>query len=160
MRVRDVFQRKVDFTTPDSLLSDAARVIFGHKHRGIPVVKKDTKKLLGIITEQDILSQLFPNIRDLVEDYVHEGDFEEMEKNVKGILGKKVRNVMSKKVFSVYLDEPLLKAESLMKINDISRLPVVDKKKRLIGIITKGDIFRALVNPKKKGFKWPTLIRR
>ncbi|OGM08441.1 hypothetical protein A2159_02530 [Candidatus Woesebacteria bacterium RBG_13_34_9] len=76
-----------------------------------------------------------------------------MEKKVKDILNMKIQKVMNRKVFSVQITDPILKAESIMKINHISRLPVVDKKGSLIGIISKGDIFRALVSPKLRGFK-------
>lgn len=155
MKVRDVFQKKVGYITPDSTLFDAAKFIFGHKHQGIPVVKikGKNKKLVGFITEQDILSQLFPKVKDLFEDYIHERDFEAMEKNVKNILIKKVKTVMSKKPISIHADEPLLKAESIMKLENVSRMPVVDSKGKLIGIISKVDIFRALVNRKLRGFK-------
>lgn len=155
MKVRDVFQKKVGYITPDSTLFDAAKFIFGHKHQGIPVVKikGKNKKLVGFITEQDIISQLFPKVKDLFEDYVHERDFEAMEKNVKNILIKKVKTVMSKKNISIHVDEPLLKAASIMKIGDVSRMPVVDDQGKLIGIISKVDIFRALVSRKIRGFK-------
>lgn len=153
MKVRDIFRKKVHFTTLDATLLEAAKVIFGYNHKGVPVVKSPKRKLIGFITEQDILSQLFPDIKDLVEDYVHEKDFEAMEKKVKSILTKKVRDVMSKKIIAIRVDAPVLKAESIMKLNDISRLPVVDNKGNLLGIISKGDIFRALVNAKIRGFK-------
>jgi CBS domain-containing protein len=151
--VKDIFQEKVDFTTPDATLLDAARVIFGHNHKGVPVIKLPSKKLVGFITEQDILSQLFPNIKDLIEDYAHSRDFEAMEEKIKTILIKKVKEVMSKKIRTIHVDKPILQAESIMKLRDISRLPVVDSKGNLIGIISKGDIFRALVNVKTRGFK-------
>lgn len=153
MKVRDVFQKKVGYITPNATLSDAARFIFGHDYKGLPVVTGPRKKLIGFITDQDITSQLFPSIQELMEDYVHEKDFEAMEKRVKSVLVKKVKDVMSKKVISIHIDEPLLKAESIMKLKDIRRLPVIDGKGNLIGIITKGDIFRALVSPKIRGFK-------
>ena len=155
MKVKDVFQKRIGYTTPDSTLFDAAKFIFGHKHQGIPVVKLKgkNKKLVGFITEQDIISQLFPSVSDLFEDYVHARDFEEMEKNVKSVLTKKVKDVMSKKIISIHINEPLLKAESVMKIKDISRLPVVDDKGYLVGIISKVDIFKALVSSKIRGFK-------
>ncbi len=153
MKVRDIFQKNVDFITPNATLLDAAKVIFGHNHKGVPVVKLPKKKLVGFITEQDILSQLFPNIKDLIEDYAHARDFEAMEGKIKTILIKKVKEVMSKKITSIYIDEPILEAESIMKLKDISRLPVIDNKGNLIGIISKGDIFRALVNVKTRGFK-------
>jgi CBS domain-containing protein len=145
MKVRDIFQRKVDFTTPEATLLDAAKVIFGHNHKGVPVVKLPKKRLVGFITEQDILSQLFPNIKDIIEDYVHARDFELMEGKVKPILTQKVKDVMNKNVIAIHIDEPVLEAESIMKLKDISRLPVVDDKGNLIGIVSKGDIFRALV---------------
>jgi CBS domain-containing protein len=153
MKVRDIFQKKVDFTTPEATLLNAAKVIFGHNHKGVPVVKSSGKKLIGFITEQDILSQLFPDVKDLIEDYVHERDFEAMEGKVKTVLTKKVREAMSKKIIAIHIDEPILEAESIMKLRDVSRLPVVDSKGNLIGIISKGDIFRALVNVKTRGFK-------
>jgi CBS domain-containing protein len=153
MIVKDVFQTKVDYVTQDSTILDAARFIFGHNHKGLPVVKGKSKKLIGFITEQDILSQLFPNIRDLMDDYIHEKDFEEMEKKTKEIMTKKVKTAMNKVIISIHINEPLLEAESIMKLKDISRLPVVDNKGNLIGIISKGDIFRAIVRPEIRGFK-------
>jgi CBS domain-containing protein len=153
VKVKDIFQENVDFTTPEATLLDAARVIFGHNHKGVPVVKLPSKKLVGFITEQDILSQLFPNIKDLIEDYAHSRNFEAMEEKVKTILTKKVKEVMSKEIRAIHVDAPILKAESIMKLRDISRLPVIDAKGNLIGIISKGDIFRALVNVKIRGFK-------
>lgn len=153
MKVKDIFSKKVDFTTSDATLLEAAKVIFGHNHKGVPVVKLPKKKLLGFITDQDIISQLFPNMKDLVEDYVHEKDFEAMEARVKAVLTKKVKNVMTKRIISIKADKPILEAESIMKLHNISKMPVVDKTGNLIGIISKGDIFRALVNPKLRGFK-------
>jgi CBS domain-containing protein len=153
MKVKDIFQKTVDYVTPDSTLLEAAKFIFGHNHKGLPVVSGKNKKLVGFITEQDILSQLFPNIQDLVEDYVHEKDFEIMETEVKDLMTKKVKNVMSRIIIAIHIEEPLLEAMSIMKLKDISRLPVVDDKGNLIGIISKGDIFRALVHPKIRGFK-------
>ena len=144
MKVKNAFNKKVGYITSNATLLDAAKFIFGHNHKGIPVVNT-SKKIIGFITEQDIMSQMFPKAADLMEDYIHERDFEAMESNLKNILIQKVKNVMTKKPITIHIDDPLLKAESTMKVHDIARLPVVDDKKRLIGIITKREIFRALV---------------
>ncbi len=153
MKVSRIVKKKVDCVTPNSTLLDASKFIFGHHHRGLPVVSAKNKKLVGFITQQDILSQLFPTIGELMEDYAHEKDFEAMEKRAKEVLNKKVKAAMTKKVLFVHIDDPVLKAESIMKINHISRLPVVDNKGNLIGIVSKGDIFRLLVSPRVRGFK-------
>jgi predicted transcriptional regulator len=153
MKVSDVYQKGVGYTTPEATLISAAKYIFGHRHTGIPVIHEKSKKLVGFLTEQDILSQLFPKVETLFQDYVHERDFEEMEKNIKPILIKKVKDVMCKTTFSIHIEDPLLKAESIMKIRDVSRLPVVDTHGRLLGIISKVDIFKALVSKKIRNFK-------
>ena len=145
MRVSQVMHKKVDFVTPQTPLKKAVKIIFGKKHSGLPVVDSKTKKLVGFITDQDILSRCFPSIKEYIEDVVKGRDFSAMEKKLKEILKLEVKDVMNKSVDYIRADDPLLKAESTMKVHDIARLPVVDDKKRLIGIITKREIFRALV---------------
>lgn len=145
MKASDIMQEKVDFVTPETSLRQASKIIFGKAHMGLPVVSKKSKKLVGFVTDQDILSQCFPSIKEYVEDIVHSQDFSAMEKKLKDIMNLKVEDVMSKHVVYIKKDDPLLKVASIMKLRDIARLPVVDDRKRLIGILTKRDIFRALV---------------
>lgn len=153
LKVKDIFKKKFVSTTPNATLNDAAKLIFGKHHKGLPVVEGKYKKLVGFISEQDIISEMFPSVSDLMVDYVHERDFEAMEKKIKPVLQKKVKEVMSKRVTYIHLDDPILKAESIMKLKEVGRLPVVDDKKHVLGIVSKGDIFRALVSPKVRGFK-------
>lgn len=145
MKVVDIMQTNVDLVSPQTSVLDAAKIIFGHGHTGLPVVIGKGKKLVGFITDQDILSRCFPSIKEYVEDVVHARDFATMEKKLQEIMRMKVRDVMSKNVIFINKDDPLLKAESVMKVKDIARLPVVDVNNKLIGILTKRDIFRALV---------------
>ena len=145
MKVSDIMQRKVDYVTPKTPLRRTVKLIFGKRHSGLPVVGEKDKKLVGFITDQDILSQCFPSMRDYIDDVVHEGDFSAMEKKLKEIINLKVEDVMNKHAIYIKEDEHLLRAASLMKLKDVARLPVVDEKKRLIGVITKRDIFKALV---------------
>lgn len=145
MKASDIMQKKVDYVTPETSLRQASKMIFDKTHMGLPVVGKKNRKLVGFITDQDILSQCFPSMKEYVEDIVHARDFSAMEKKLKDIMNLKVEDVMSKHAIYIKKDDPLLKIESIMKLKDIARLPVVDERKRLIGILTKRDIFRALV---------------
>lgn len=153
MKVKEVFKKKFVCVSPNDTVYKAAKLIFGEGHMGLPVVTGKKNKLVGFITDQDITSDMFPSIKEIMEDYVHERDFENMEKKIKPILSKKVKDIMSKRVVSIHLEDPILKAESVMKIKDVRRLPVVDDNKHLLGIISKSDIFRALVRPELRGFK-------
>jgi CBS domain-containing protein/ubiquinone/menaquinone biosynthesis C-methylase UbiE len=143
MIVINIMQKHVDSVTSDAKISDVSRLIFGRGINGLPVVKG--KKLVGFITERDILSQFYPSMSDFMQDPVHSANFEEMEAKISEILDMRVDKIMSNNPVSIPAETPILKAQSLMSVNEIGRLPVVDENNNLIGILTKGDIFRAVV---------------
>ena len=145
MKVSDIMQRDIDYASPSQTVLEASRLIFGHGHHGLPVCEGKEKKIVGFITDQDILSKFFPSMQEYIEDYANIKDFEKMEEKVKEILSMKVQKVMSKNIILIGENEPVLKVQSIMQVKDVGRLPVVDKHKRLIGIVSKGDIFRSLV---------------
>ena len=145
MNVSDIMHADVDFVTPSTSVLDAVKLIFKSKHTGLPVAKGKEKKLVGFITDQDILSQCFPSMKEYMEDVVHARTFDAMEEKVKEIMKMTVKDLMNRHVTYVKKNTPLLNAESMMKVKDIARLPVVDGKGHLIGILTKREIFRALV---------------
>lgn len=146
MKVVDIMSKHVDFVTPDTSLLSVAKLIFGSKINGVPVCKD--KKVVGYITEKDILAQFLPSMQEYMEDPLHGGDFEGMEKKVDDILSILANEIMSRNPITITADAPLLKAQSLMSVYKIGRLPVVDERGKLLGILSKGDIFRALVGQK------------
>ncbi|MBU2632800.1 CBS domain-containing protein [Patescibacteria group bacterium] len=143
MKVSNVMSTTIDFVNTDAKVKDIARIIFGRGINGVPVCKK--RKIVGFISEKDILSQFYPTMQEYADDPLHEGNFEEMEVKVKSIFLLTAEKIMSKNPITVFSNTPLLKAQSIMNINKVGRLPVVNEKKELIGIISKGDIFRAIV---------------
>lgn len=143
MKVSDVMQKNVAYVTPEASLLNVARMIFGHGINGLPVCKG--KKVIGFVTERDILAQFYPSVQEYVEDYAHARDFEAMEEKITELLTVTADKIMNKNVISVTADTPLLKAQSIMKVKSVGRLPVVDKNDHLLGIVSNGDIFRAVV---------------
>src|SRR5208282_1293500 len=66
-----------------------------------------------------------------------------------------VKDVMTRNVFSVKANEPILKAARLMLQNRISGLPVIDATGKLIGIVTEGDFLRrSEIGTKRQRPKW------
>lgn len=143
MKVVDAMSRHVDHVLQDTKVKDVSLLIFGRGINGVPVCKN--RKVIGFITERDILSQFYPSLDEYAQDPFREGDFEGMEKKVHDIFEMTADKIMSTNITRVTPDTPLLRAQSLMFIEKVGRLPVVDKNKNLIGIISKGDIFRVLV---------------
>ena len=146
MKVADAMSRHVDFVSENTKVEKLSLLIFGRGINGVPVCRD--RKVVGFVTERDILAKFYPSIQDYVEDPFSSSDFEGMEKKVKEIFEMNTDQIMSQNPATVTPDTPLLRAQSLMFIEKVGRLPVVDEKGNLIGIIAKGDIFRALVGDK------------
>lgn len=146
MKVADVMSKHVDFVSENTKVEKLSLLIFGRGINGVPVCRN--KKVVGFVTERDILSRFYPSIQEYVEDPFRSSDFEGMEIKVKEIFEMKADQIMSKNPSTVTPETPLLRAQSLMFIEKVGRLPVVDEKGNLVGIIAKGDIFRALVGDK------------
>lgn len=143
MKVADAMSKYVDFVSADTKVKDLSLLIFGRGINGVPVC--EGKKVVGFVTERDILAKFYPSMQEYIEDPVHSSDFEGNEEKVQEVLDLTAEKIMSKKPTTVTPDTPLLRAQSLMFIERVGRLPVVDGKGNLVGIISKGDIFRALV---------------
>lgn len=143
MKVADVMSPQVEHVEVGETVEEVCGHIFGRGINGVPVCKG--KKLVGFITERDILAKFYPSMQEYMEDTVHGSDFEAMEERVSEILALKASDVMSGDPTTVTPDTPLLRAQSLMAVRKVGRLPVVDGKDNLVGILSKGDIFRAIV---------------
>lgn len=143
MKVADAMSTQVDFVSVNTKVKDVARLIFGAGINGVPVCNK--RKVIGFITERDILAKFFPSIQEFVEEPLQAGDFEGMEKKINEVLNLPASKIMSRNPSMITADTPLLKAQSIMLIKKVGRVPVVDKHKNLIGIISKSDIFRSVV---------------
>lgn len=134
--------RNVVTASPNTSFEEIWELIFDKRVSGIPIVDKKNN-LLGIISEEDIIETLYPSHADYFFD-PQSRDFEEMEKNVKKLKKLTAKDLMSKNVYTTSENAPILKAASSMLIYKVSCLPVVKekgKRKKLLGIICKGDIF-------------------
>jgi CBS domain-containing protein/ubiquinone/menaquinone biosynthesis C-methylase UbiE len=143
MKVSDVMHRSVITITEDVPLKEAGRLIFSLGIAGVPVVRG--KKLVGVVTEQIILSKMHPTLQDLIDDYIHAKDFDVMAKNIHEILEIPAGKAMETQVMTISPDAPLMLAHSEMQMNKFSRLPVVNDRSELVGVISQGDIFRAIL---------------
>ena len=62
MKVSDVMSKQVDFVSTNTSVKDVCRLIFGRGINGVPVCKG--KKVVGFVTERDILSKFYTSIQD------------------------------------------------------------------------------------------------
>ncbi len=141
MQVKDTMCTNVKTCRKETPIKDVATTMCFNKISGLPVVD-DEDNLIGIISEKDILCSMFPDMRDLI-DGGSKLDFEAMEKDYSGILQKTVEDVMTKDVFMVGPEQPILRAASMMWLRKFRRIPVTENNK-LVGILSMGDVHKAV----------------
>ncbi|MBF0613739.1 MAG: CBS domain-containing protein [Magnetococcales bacterium] len=143
MLVQDVMTRNVRTVKREDSVRSVAAILCTNKISGLPVVEEGNR-LVGIISEKDILNGLLPNYRTFLHDPLKQRDFESMEESYQEILTKKVENLMTPRVFSVSPNDPILLAASQMDLHRFRRIPVVENGDQLVGIVSLGDIHKAI----------------
>ncbi len=154
MLVKEVMNRNVIVLKPDMDLRTAARILAENKITGAPVVDEHGK-LIGILTLKDILKAieirmeslgvyLMPTPFDYMEFFDFEIPHEEKRDVFDDLSSIQVRDVMEKRVHYVYEDDDIEDAIHLLAKKEVSRLPVVDKNGKVIGIVSRADIISAL----------------
>jgi len=137
---------------PDASIRDAARLLREHRISGLPVV--DGVKLVGIVTETDILKLLkthppsknlwLPSPLEVIEVPIRELlNWEELKKSLEETAERPVKSIMKRKVHTTSPDESIEDASWKMVEHRVNRLPVVEDGK-LVGIVARGDIINAL----------------
>jgi CBS domain-containing protein len=121
MQVRDIMSREVECIKADCTVQEAAQKMKSHDIGPLPVI--DNKTLVGMITDRDIVLRA-----------VAEGCDPKTEK---------VRNVMTHDVASCTEDQSTEDAARIMKIRQLRRLTVLDHERRLVGMISLGDLATA-----------------
>jgi CBS domain-containing protein len=115
--------------SPDTLIKDAARLMFRHRVSGLPVCD-ERSTLVGIITEADFLRL------EVARDQADEPQPVET-----------VGEVMNRGVVTVRPEESIADAARVMVFQDVKRLPVVDDDDRMLGIISRLDVVAAFTRP-------------
>ena len=120
LHVKDAMSNYVLVAKPEMLINEAAEIMKNHAIRGLPVTDHQNK-LVGMITVSDVL-QIHPDDR------------------TKKLVGA----IMTKDVVVTYPTENLSRVLEKLSGNQIGRLPVVEKTKpkRVIGIVTREDVWR------------------
>ena len=143
MTVGEIMSKDVQTVTPDTSFREIWKKIFTTHLHTLPVVDRE-KKLIGIITRQDLLTKLYPNYQDVLEFLETPQDFEEMEDRIRDCAPMKVKELMRTTVIFARESTLVMRALSRMIVRHVDQLPILDDDDKVVGIITKGDIFYSL----------------
>ncbi len=135
MKIKDWITTEVITISPDASVKEAFGLMKSMGIRHLPVVKEGVLK--GIVTDRDLRR---PKISDVFKTW-HE--LYRIDDNIQ------VEDVMIAPVITLGQDATIQEAAKLMVQNRIGAIPIVDAKKKLVGIIVESDILRAFVAGKK-----------
>jgi CBS domain-containing protein len=116
-QLKDLMSRDVKVISPDMTVHEAARTMRDGDFGMLPVGEDD--RMIGAISDRDIAIRA-----------VAEGKGPETT----------VREIMSEGICWAYDDDTLERGATLMSNNQVRRLPIVDRDKRLVGIVALGDL--------------------
>ena len=121
MKINQCMSQDVCFVKPDCKVYDAARIMC-ENHIGCIPVCNENRNVIGIITDRDIL------LRTVACD-----------KDTKTTI---VGDIMTTDVCTCGFEQNIGEAQQQMAKHQIRRLPVVDEKNQMVGILTIGDLAR------------------
>ena len=121
MKVKDAVHKGVEWVGPDTPVPEVAKRMKDLDVGAIPIGEND--RLIGMVTDRDIACRGVANGRDCSK--------------------VKARDVMTKGIIYCRETEELDDALRIMEQKKIRRLPVINDKKRMVGMLSLGDISRA-----------------
>ena len=116
----------------DASVVNAVKLLQQHEIHMLPVM--DSDRLAGIITAHDLHKASGADIDPL--------EPEDVSNLVSPI---RIKTVMTNKPVTVQSDCTVEETAEMLLVNRISGLPVVNRKKRVVGVITKSDIFQLIL---------------
>lgn len=115
-QLKDLMSRDVKVISPDMTIGEAAQRMRDGDFGMMPVGEDD--RMIGTISDRDIAIRAIAEGKDA---------------------GTSVRDVMSEGIAWAYEDDSVEQAAKLMSERQVRRLPVVNRDKRLVGIVALGD---------------------
>ncbi len=135
--------RRVITVSPDQDLIAVRKLFDQHKFHHLVVM--DDRRVLGVISDRDLLRETSPFIDTLSE-----------RPQDLATLRKRVHQIMSRKLVVARRDDSVTSAAAAMLAHAVSCLPVVTPEGRIEGIVSSKDLLRALVEQGLSAAK-PTL---
>lgn len=119
MKIRDVMTNQVRTVAPETSVFELARIMRDEDIGAVPIA--DDNRLVGMVTDRDIVVRGLAVARERIAEAT-------------------ARSVMTEPVLYCFADQEVEDVLENMGVQQVRRLPVVDRDKRLVGVVSLGDL--------------------
>jgi CBS domain-containing protein len=140
--VHNIMRTEVLTVQPETPIAQVVTLLLERGYRSLPVVANDGR-LLGIITDGDLLRRANLRARLDLQTELSTADLQRQLTELQ-TQAKRAADVMTEPVITVKAGDAVRQAVALMAQHSLKRLPVVDPHGRLVGLISRVDVLRAV----------------
>ena len=142
MLVSEIMTRSPRTVHPETRLQEVASIMCLYRIPALPVVDADGK-LVGNISEMDLLKNLLPTTEDIMSGEAA-AEVGRMQKNYSTSMQKQVGEFMTRNPIHVTPDMHVLRATAKMTSHRFRRIPVAEADGTLVGVMSLGDVHKAI----------------
>ncbi|MCM8787812.1 MAG: CBS domain-containing protein [Candidatus Omnitrophica bacterium] len=144
MKIKEIMIRNVKSIPANISVIEAFKILAEMQISGLPVIDEN-EKLCGMFTEKDILKTILPSYIETVGKFVYVENPKGISAKILELINLKVKDIMRKEVVTVDEDTAICEVARIMITQKIRRIPVVNKENKVIGIVARQDVLRALL---------------
>lgn len=148
LKAKDIMTRKIITVSPDTEITNAAKILLEKRINGLPVVDA-FGKLVGILCQSDLVAQQksipIPSVFTLLESFIPLTSIKRIDKEVEKIAALTVKQAMTANPVTVSPETDIEDVAKLMVDNKYHTLPVM-KGDKVVGVVGKEDVLRTLLS--------------
>jgi CBS domain-containing protein len=148
LTARDIMTPESVTVSPETDVSQAARLLLEKHINGIPVVDSN-QRVVGVLCQSDLIAQQkkisLPSLFTLLDGFISFSSNKNLEKEFKKIAAIKVSEAMTADPVTVSPDTPIEEVATLMVNRGFHTIPVVEDD-RLVGVIGKEDVLKTIIS--------------
>lgn len=139
MKVGDILIRDISAVFEEETVESFIRSCVNHSRTGMPVLDDDMK-LVGYISENDIVNAVIPSYFGMLQSASFIPDTNQLKRNLSEIRKDPISKYMNRSLITVKESDTILHASDLLIRHKFMSLCVVDDEKRFVGIINRSQI--------------------
>lgn len=148
MKVNEIMAKNITSLSSDTNAREALNLLMEKKISGLPVID-EKNKLVGMFTEKEVLAAVLPSYLEKVGRFIYQENPKAVRHKIVALQAMKVKDIMRKEVVTVDEETTLCEVARIMLTQKARRLPVLDKAKEVVGIVSRGDVVKALMEEYK-----------